>query len=260
MVRCIVVGNEKGGSGKTTTSMHLIVSLLKKGYKVGSIDLDSRQKSLTRYIENRRLMSKTLNGLQCPEHILFKRSEEANIKEAESEDEGLLKKCIDGFKLYDFVVIDSPGSDVFVSRVAHGLADTIITPINDSFFDVDLLGNFSVNNPEKVKPGVYSAMVWEQKLKRAANTEKEINWFVMQNRISVLDTINNRKISAGLKILSNKVGFKIIRGFSDRVIFKELFLHGLTLHDAALASEIIKFTPSTIAAKQELKEFIEVVI
>jgi chromosome partitioning protein len=50
----IVVGNEKGGSGKSTAAMHLIVALAKLDFKLGSIDLDARQSSLSRYIANRR--------------------------------------------------------------------------------------------------------------------------------------------------------------------------------------------------------------
>ena len=50
----VVLGNEKGGSGKSTTALHVAVALLKAGQRVATIDLDSRQKSFTRYIENRR--------------------------------------------------------------------------------------------------------------------------------------------------------------------------------------------------------------
>ena len=46
----VVVGNEKGGSGKSTTAIHVAIALLKAGQKVATIDLDSRQKSLTHYV------------------------------------------------------------------------------------------------------------------------------------------------------------------------------------------------------------------
>ena len=49
----IVLGNEKGGSGKSTTALHIAVALLKAGQRVATIDLDSRQQSFTRYIANR---------------------------------------------------------------------------------------------------------------------------------------------------------------------------------------------------------------
>ena len=53
----IVVGNEKGGAGKSTLSIHLSVALLKAGYKVACIDLDTRQQTLTRFFENRKSWS-----------------------------------------------------------------------------------------------------------------------------------------------------------------------------------------------------------
>ena len=50
----IVVGNEKGGAGKSTVAIHLAVALMRMGKTVGVIDLDLRQASLSRYLENRR--------------------------------------------------------------------------------------------------------------------------------------------------------------------------------------------------------------
>ena len=49
----IVVGNQKGGAGKSTVAMHVIVALMRMGRRTGVLDLDVRQRSLTRYIENR---------------------------------------------------------------------------------------------------------------------------------------------------------------------------------------------------------------
>lgn len=53
MAHIIVVGNEKGGAGKSTVSMHVATALSRMGHKVGTLDLDLRQKTLGRYIENR---------------------------------------------------------------------------------------------------------------------------------------------------------------------------------------------------------------
>ena len=41
----VVLGNEKGGSGKSTTAFHIAVALLKAGQRVATIDLDCRQKA-----------------------------------------------------------------------------------------------------------------------------------------------------------------------------------------------------------------------
>ncbi len=254
----IVLGNEKGGSGKTTSAMHLIISLLKLGFKVGSIDIDSRQQSLSRYIENRDLSHKKNNlPLEIPDHIVIPKSKSSNLMEGAREEEDKFLQALSDLSVNnDFVVIDTPGSDAPLSRLAHSYANTLITPINESFIDVDLLGRISADNFEVITPGIYSAMFWEQKLKRAARDKGEIRWVVVKNRISSLDTLNRRNIQSALDKLAKKLGFIIAPGFSDRVIFKELFLHGLTLHDAGITN-LVRINTSMIAARQELREFIQ---
>ena len=55
----IVVGNEKGGSGKSTTAFHLAIYLLHQGFRVASIDVDSPQQTFTHYVRNRRAWAKS---------------------------------------------------------------------------------------------------------------------------------------------------------------------------------------------------------
>lgn len=248
MSKIIVIGNEKGGSGKTTTAMHLIISLLKLDFKVGTIDIDSRQQSLTRYVENR---AKTLsnrgdNSLVMPEHVC--------VPKADNEDK-LFDEAIEKLTNLDFIIIDTPGSDSTLSRKAHSIADMVITPINDSFIDLDLIGIVEAKNFDQAKPGIYSAMLWEQKMKRAALKPEALDWVVVRNRLSTQDAINKRNVESALKGLSRRFGFRVAPGFGDRVVFKELFLNGLTLHDAANAKEI-KMNTSVIAARQELRNFV----
>ena len=252
-MQIIVIGNEKGGSGKTTLSIHLIISLLKQGFSVGSIDLDSRQQSLTRYIENRKHTASHRNyDLLIPEHYVIAHSG----GEQQSNNEEVFLNILEKTANKDFVVIDTPGSDVIISRFAHSHASTVVTPINDSFVDIDLIGQIDGETLDSIKPGIYSAMLWEQKMKRATLKQKEINWVVVRNRLSSLDAINKRNIGSALSKLSKRFGFTVAPGFGDRVIFKELFLHGLTLHDAQVASEI-RMSTSVIAARQELRDFIK---
>src|ERR1700749_4640486 len=74
----IVLGNEKGGSGKSTTAMHVAVALLKAGQRVATIDLDSRQKSFTHYVENRKAWAeRTKLALEVPRHYNVARVEGA---------------------------------------------------------------------------------------------------------------------------------------------------------------------------------------
>jgi chromosome partitioning protein len=256
MAHVIIVGNEKGGSGKTTTAMHLIVSLQKLGFKVGTVDLDSRRQSLTRYINNRKDYSQKHDlGIEVPEHYALTKSEKSLREDAEKEDEASFLATLSKLESCDFIAIDTPGSDAYLSRLAHSYADTVITPINDSFVDLDLIGNVNAETLDSIKPGIYSAMLWEQKMKKVARTKKEINWVVVRNRLSSLDAKNKRNMEKSLAKLAKRFGFKIAPGFGDRVIFKELFLLGLTLHDAA-NSDKIRMSSSVIAARQELREFI----
>ena len=258
MAQIIVIGNEKGGSGKTTSAMHLIVSLLTFGYKVGTIDLDSRQQSLTRYIENRRKTSeKRENKLLMSEHHVIEHSKLNILQDSQKEEEEKFLQVIAKLQVNnDYIVIDTPGSDSFLSRLAHLNGDIIVTPINDSFIDLDLIGHISPDTMDSIKPGIYSAMLWEQKMKRAMLKKAEIKWIVVRNRLSTLDAINKRNVEQSLAKLAKRFGFKIAPGFGDRVVFKELFLLGLTLHDVINSSEI-KLTPSVLAARQELRQFVQ---
>src|SRR5207245_10765021 len=61
----LVIGNEKGGSGKSTTAMHIVVSLLGDGGRVATIDLDARQGTLPRYVDNRIAYAKR-KGIDLP--------------------------------------------------------------------------------------------------------------------------------------------------------------------------------------------------
>lgn len=131
----IVLGNEKGGTGKSTTAMHVAVSLLKLGKSVGVIDIDSRQRTLSRYIENRKLYCAEHGiDLLTPDHEVVTRSE-ANDRSGSQADERerFITALARMSHANDFVIIDSPGSDMYLARLAHSFADTLVTPINDSF-------------------------------------------------------------------------------------------------------------------------------
>jgi chromosome partitioning protein len=254
MTKIIVIGNEKGGCGKTTIAMHLIVSLLKLSFTVATFDLDSRQQSLSRYLENRRLANtKRETPLLLPTHFPVSRMGDEGESNPEKEKEFLIDS-IASLNNTDFIVIDTPGSDSKVSRYAHTIADIVITPINDSFVDLDLIGHINVETNDSVKPGVYSALLWECKMKRAAQGLSEQEWFVVRNRLAILDAKNKQNMEKALSKLSKRFGFKIAPGFSDRVIFKELFLHGITLHDA-MDDKGVKLNPSILAARKELRDF-----
>ena len=259
MAHIIVFGNEKGGSGKTTTAMHLIISLLNLNFKVATLDIDLRQASLTRYIENRKYTIDSQNiKLNLPTHFkLNKNFNNSQIVEFTSNDiqdfDSLINKLTNK---YDFIIIDTPGNDNILTRHAHYIANTIVTPINDSFVDVDLLGKVDPNNYSKAIPGIYSAMVWEQKKLKALKKKMEIEWVVVRNRLSSINVKNKQNVGIAIAHLGKKLGFNVAPGLGDRVIFKELFLNGLTLLDATNCKHLIRLNTSIIAARQELRDLL----
>ncbi len=255
----IVIGNEKGGSGKTTTTMHLIVALLRSGFTIGSIDIDSRQRSLTRYVENRQsLIDREGVTMPMPQHCVVTRSPYNIQEEAEADERERFGAAINKLlAANDFVVIDSPGSDTYLSRFAHSFADTIITPINDSFVDLDVLATVDGNTLKIVRPSIYSEMVWEQKLLRAKRDGGSIEWIVMRNRLSNIDARNKRFMGQVLGELSRRIGFRAAPGFSERVIFREMFLQGLTVLDVMDNGSNTSISLSHIAARQEVRDLLK---
>ena len=255
-----VVGNEKGGAGKTTCAMHLIIGLLDNGYKVVSVDADSRQHSLTTYINNR----KSYN-LKNPDykvamslHYHLQESGQTSLFEKEKEENSQFTEVLNQAKNHaDFIVIDTPGNHTYYSRLAHSYANTIITPINDSFVDLDVIAKIDGDKLDSGKPSIYSQMVWEQKMERASRDGRSINWVLMRNRLSNIDALNKRNVAETLEKLSKRIAFTIAPGFSERVIFRELFPYGLTLLDLTKANFHKSLSISHIAARQELREFMD---
>lgn len=253
----IVIGNEKGGCGKTTTAMHLIVALMRMGFSVGSIDIDSRQRSLSRYLENRRqTMLKDDITLPQPQHVVVQKSTFNVVQEAEADEHERFTKALARVQAAnDFIVIDSPGSDTYLARIAHAYANTVITPINDSFVDLDVLANVDGQTMKIIKPSIYSEMMWEQKLQRAKRDGGSIEWIVMRNRLSNIDAKNKRFMTQVTNDLSRRIGFRVAPGFSERVIFREMFLQGLTVLDI-METKGANISMSHIAARQEVRDLL----
>jgi chromosome partitioning protein len=255
----IVTGNEKGGSGKTTTTMHLIVALLRLGFKVGTIDIDSRQRTLSRYIENRKATTRKRNvKLPQPENLVIQKSPFNLVNEAEDDERNRFMAGMNQLmQQNDFVIVDSPGNDTFMSRLAHSYADIVITPINDSFVDLDVLATVDGSTLKIIRPSIYSEMVWEQKLQRAKRDGGSIDWIVMRNRLSNIDARNKRFMNKVLDELSRRIGFRVAPGFSERVIYRELFLQGLTVLDVMDVTEGVNVSMSHVAARQEVRDLLK---
>lgn len=256
--RVIVIGNEKGGAGKSTVSIHLSVALLCIGRKVGVIDLDVRQRSLTRYLENRtRWMQNTGAKLPMPEIVRVEASQDRDLDKAEAEESQRFLTSLARLKREcDFIIIDAPGGDTFLSRLAHMQADTLITPLNDSFVDFDLLGDVNPQTLDVLRPSFYSEMVWTCRKKKAQTSRRPIDWVVMRNRMSPLAARNKERVGGALENLSRRIGFRLAPGLSERVIYRELFPAGLTLLDLTESASNVAFTMSHKAARQELRDLV----
>lgn len=257
----IVIGNEKGGSGKSTTAMHLIAGLMSSGFKVGSIDLDAGQATLTRYVENRRRTNEEPGvNLAMPDHRRLESSRLDSAAAAAQADRERLDACVAGLaRSNPFVVIDTPGSDIPISRHAHSLADTLVTPLNDSYVDLDLLASVDPETHRIRHPSRYAEMVWEQKKQRAMRGGRAVDWIVMRNRLGALASRNNAAMDRSLGELARRIGFRVAPGFSERVIFRELFLRGLTLLDLREPGVGQRLNMSHVAARQEVRLLLQAI-
>lgn len=258
MAKIIVFGNEKGGSGKSTTAMHVAIGICYLKKSVGVIDLDIRQQSMFRFLENRGdFIKKNKSNLPSPKFHKINQSNKDSKSEANLEEEKIFAKALVSLeKSCDFLVIDCPGGVSNYVKMAHTVADTLVTPMNDSLIDFDLLAKIEASTGKVIGPSIYSEMVWDCRQLRASAKHPPIDWIILRNRISHVYSKNRYQVGKSLKNLSKRIGFRLSTGFSERVIFKELFLSGLTLLDLE-KMEDWQPTISHIAARQEMRILLE---
>ncbi len=258
MAHIIVVGNEKGGAGKSTVSMHVATALARMGHKVGGLDLDLRQRTFGRYTENRiAFCAREGVDLPTPEYSDLPDVDKDQLDPGENIFDRRLSAAVAGFEQdKDFILIDCPGSHTRLSQVAHSLADTLITPLNDSFIDFDLLARVDPKDGTILGPSIYSEMVWSARQLRAQAGLPPIDWIVLRNRLGAQNMHNKKKMGDALTNLAKRIGFRVAPGFSERVIFRELFSNGLTLLD--LKDIGVKgLNLSNVAARQELRDLMK---
>ena len=230
--------------------MHLIVALLHAGHKVASIDVDAAQGTLTRYVENRRRHAReTGRDFPMPEHEIVPQA----IGAESTLDERIIKLA----GSHAYVVVDTPGYDLPLSRRAHAWADTLITPINDSFVDLDVLANVLSDPGALIQRQRYADVVRQANRARTIVGRSPIDWLVLRNRLSNLDARNRRKVADALAAMSKQAGFRQGPGLRERVIYRELFQSGLTLLDLPNAGPVASLTMSHVAARQEVRQLLE---
>jgi chromosome partitioning protein len=244
----IVFANEKGGTGKSTTAVHIAVALAYRGAKVAAIDLDPRQRTLYRYFENR-AETAVRRGIALPT-ARFEVFEGGTPQELEA----MIFSISQGA---DFVVFDTPGRDDPLARHAATEADTLVTPLNDSFVDFDLIGQVDAETFKVRKLSFYAELIWEARIKRSRTqieqNRREMDWIVVRNRTGHVEARNMARIEQALRELSKRVGFRVAHGLSERVIYRELFPSGLTLLDKGHLGEL---GTSHLVARQELRALV----
>ncbi len=241
----IVFANEKGGTGKSTTAVHIAVALSFQGARVAAIDLDPRQRTLHRYLENRTETERRRSiSLPGPRFAVF---EGDSIDQLET----MAAELGEGT---DFLIFDTPGRDDPFARHAATSADTLVTPLNDSFVDFDLIGQVDAESFKIRKLSFYAELIWEARKTRAMATikdqKREMDWVVVRNRTHHVEARNQKRLEGALGELSKRVGFRIANGLSERVIYRELFPSGLTLLDKGQLGEL---GTSHLVARQELR-------
>jgi chromosome partitioning protein len=211
----IVFANEKGGTGKSTTAVHVAIALASRGARVACLDLDSRQRTLYRYLENRRETA-TRRNVRLP-------------------------------------IFDTPGRDDKFARYVATRAHTLVTPINDSFVDFDLIGKVDAENFKVKKLSFYAELIWEARMARAKTDGVTIDWVVLRNRLHNMEARNQQRMTDAIADLSKRAGFRAIPGLNERVIYRELFPSGLTLVDKGHLGSL---ATAHVIARQELRELV----
>ena len=258
MAHIIVVGNEKGGAGKSTVAMHVATALARLGHKTGALDLDLRQKSIGRYLENRKAtLAEEGLELPTPSYMDLPQVSAEDLPAGENLNDFRLKRAVDMLRKENaFIVIDCPGAHTRLAQVAHTLADSLITPLNDSFVDFDLLARVDANGEQILGPSVYSEMVWAARQMRAKAGANPIDWVVLRNRMGAQQMVNKAKLERVIERLARRIGFRVAPGFHERVIFRELFPRGLTLLDLRDVG-VKQLNISNVAARQELRDLMK---
>jgi chromosome partitioning protein len=243
----IVFANEKGGTGKSTTAVHVAIALAAAGHRVAALDLDTRQRTLARYLDNREAtMRRRQLSLPTANHAVLSLLTPAGLEQE-------VARLGHGA---DFVIVDTPGRDDPLARAAVSLADTLVTPMNDSFVDLDLIGQVDAETFKVRRPSFYAELIWDLRKVRAKADGGTVDWVVLRNRLQHLDAHNMRRVGAALSDLAKRVGFRVIPGLGERVIYRELFPKGLTLLDLEAMKENGPIGLSQIAARQELREMV----
>lgn len=255
----IVVGNEKGGSGKSTTAFHLAIYLLYQGHRVATMDVDSRQQTFTRYVRNRKHWSGNASrAIPQPKHVHMPTAWGDSATENRKSELNIFTRAMDELQqTADFIVIDTPGFDSNLTRLAHAAADTLVTPINDSLIDLDVLARLDPATGEPMETSPYSRQVLKSRAEQMLQRGRSCDWVLVRNRISNLGSRNAQTVQGTIELLAVRLGCRVAEGIAERVIFRSLFSTGMTVFDP-LEADLLGGAPSMshINARQEYRSLV----
>ncbi|HEY8596051.1 MAG TPA: division plane positioning ATPase MipZ [Devosiaceae bacterium] len=257
----IVIGNEKGGSGKSTTAIHLAIYLIYNGFRVASIDVDARQQTFTNYVRNR-LKWAEAHDLDIPHtthyHLPLTRGD--SIRENQRLEFDLFRQAVSEVESsVDFLVVDTPGFDTHLTRLSHSMADTLVSPLNDSLIDLDVMAHVDPVSGEPRELGHYARLVQRARKERLAIDGKTIDWVLVRNRISMLSSRNMRLVQSGMEQIAMRLGCRVADGIAERVIFRSLFPIGMTVFDPIDDDMLGGLTSAShLSAREEYRQLVDV--
>ncbi|HEY0032994.1 MAG TPA: division plane positioning ATPase MipZ [Devosia sp.] len=254
----IVVGNEKGGSGKSTTAFHLAVYLLHAGYRVATIDVDSRQQTFTHYVRNRRIHIQERGlSLPNPKHFHLPTAWGDSVRDNNKAEFDMFRRAVGEVEdRVDFLVIDTPGFDTNLTRLAHSLADTLVTPVNDSLIDLNVLARVDPESGVPTETSHYARLVQRARSERLAVDGHSVDWVLVRNRVSMLGSRNSRQVYTTLEAIATRFGCRVAEGIAERVIFRALFPTGMTVFDPVEEEGAESATMSHVSARQEYRNLV----
>jgi len=255
----IVIGGDNAGSGKSMAAVHLAISLLHRGKSVGLIDLDRGRSTAANFMAERAAWAKQercqllMPTVEC---LTEGSSEDEEVSEADKE---FFVRALGGFvRRFDYVVVDTPSNNNGLSELSHAQSDTLVTPLKTSGADMDMLASVDKSTKRIKSLGSYSELVWESRKERAQSKRRSIDWIVMKSFAPLSNGV--RREGAALKnlaMLSSRLGFRVVPGLSERLLYRELFHRGLTLADLRSVGDRFNLGMSHIAARQEVRGVVE---